>query len=333
MLALKERGIDLVKWFSLVMAVMLLLLGCNAITGCTTPVSDNTSIPSSSPTIPPFETAVFPVYASKLPSVTFECPEREKVAYSENTSWASDNRVIIDYPPPELIQATIAFSSLPRYGEEVECTLVFSFSESLVNVKIWLTLGYQQIKGNYADYLRLVDVPVEQAFTSGQTSWETVQVKKDSVVRMKSILRFPREGLWTFGVHGDAKNLYHPLDCSHSIIVLDGTAAVYKLGEMESTPYAYLDYFDYSDSIQRYLYEKYPVSLVVDIPHPPLADEEVTLIYRAFAENNIKGLTVKSTFKKKDEWGRVTAYPSKDVIVSSELPLVTGIAQNVYWPE
>lgn len=257
--------------------------------------------------------------------------------------------------PP--VQGRFDFTPLPKTGENVE--LLFNIDilntdinylwagtwhketpATLTNSKVWIEVEKAGIKGSYSEARKFSRIPLNEVVVDGQTSWEGNALENKSI-KLKSTIRLPGDGIWLFRGYFAGSNWNLSFRYSRYIAVADGFSvdcfSLFPDDDLKSTPLAYLANFDYGKELLRNqlpITEQNPLSLEIDIAHPPLAGEEMTLIYRAGSPfRDIDDVAINTNFTKRTAYDQIIDIAATDIVVNSELGWDTNVFDKKIWPE
>jgi hypothetical protein len=244
-----------------------------------------------------------------------------------------------DFP----VMSRFEISSTPRRGQNIE--IFFSLEikslstgwpfmnqtpDSLLNANAWVSVFKADIDGSFSKARRLTAVP--EAVVSGNTSWEG-NAQETRYIELKSTIRLPGDGIWfiTGDFTGNHKNAAM-IEYSKYFAIVDGITLDYRSEEIKSSSLAYLKNFSYGWSDLLPNTEENPLRLEMDMEHPPLAGEEVTLTFLASSSFfDIRELTVGTDFGKRNANGGILVMPANVIVVKSELGYSQDIFDNTLW--
>jgi hypothetical protein len=249
--------------------------------------------------------------------------------------------------PDSPVMGRFEISPFPEPGKKFECVLNLEVrriweglwqnqtSDVLVDSKAWISISRAGIHGSYSEARNFTEVPREEVVLSCNTVWEGNALETRSI-ELKSTLCLPGDGIWLIegDFAGSTDNIRRPslLHWSHYFAIDDGIALKYKSDAMKSSPLAYLEHFSYGRSGLLPFEEQNPLILELDISHPPLAGEEVTLTYKALCPLfDINDLILKMVFVMRNKNVSITGFSAKDIVVKSELGFSPDVFGNVLW--
>jgi hypothetical protein len=221
---------------------------------------------------------------------------------------------------------TILPSPLP--GKISECTFTFQVgsppkeifsgvsSDTLADAKAWIGVIHTGVNGPYSDARKYTDVPVEDIVVSGDTSWAG-NAQENPTIQLKCSIRLPSDGIWIFTGYFTGSNWRTPLSYSQNIAVVDGVSVPFA--SLNSSPLAYIRYFEYGIYPYPSPDSQHPITLELDVPHPPQKGEEVKLLFRAFSPfYDVENFNFRLKFHKFPAAYEIDEVPVEDIVVDGK---------------
>jgi hypothetical protein len=206
-------------------------------------------------------------------------------------------------------------------------------SGTLVNSRAWITVLWAGIDGPYSEARQYTEIPFEDIVVSGGTVWEG-NALETRTIELRSTIRLPKEGKWEFIGQFAGEGWQKPVIQYQHMAVADGMAIPYYSQDIKDSPLAYLKYFGYGTTGKLPADEYNPVSLELDMTHPPLAGEEVTVTYLALSPYyNIDDFEVRTYFTKRVEDNKIVDVPAADIVVSTEIGWDVDAHGNTIWKD
>lgn len=244
-----------------------------------------------------------------------------------------------DYP----IYVRIDVSPLPLPGEETVITftvdiermwkdswyMVGATSDTLAHSRAWIEVYHSVLDGKYSEFWQYTQLPLEEIITEGNTSWEG-DARQPMTIELKSTMRLPSEGRWCIKGYFTGENWSRTLDTQRKFIVADGYTVPDYRADLVYSPLAYLTDLEY-DYFMPPPDEQCPVYLELDMDHPPLAGEPVSVTFKIFSPfYDVQDFKLECQFRR---WGNsqgIKVHPTTIITTSEERWEIDGFG-DAYW--
>jgi hypothetical protein len=197
----------------------------------------------------------------------------------------------------------------------------------------WIQVLWAGIDGPYSEARQYTEIPFEDIVVSGDTSWEG-NALETKTIELRSTIHLPKEGKWGFVGQFTGDNWEKPVIRSRYMAVADGLAIPYYPQDLENSPLAYLEHFGYGLAGKLPADEKHPVFLGLDMTHPPLAGEEVTITYLVLSPYyDIDDFKVETDFTRRTEDNEIVKVPAVEIVVNTEIGWDVDAWGNTIWKD
>ncbi len=184
----------------------------------------------------------------------------------------------------DFISRNIKFSDIPELGKPIEMTFIFTVNEPVGDVlnpqsdfKAWLKFYRTKFDGSHIEAKQRIAIPTEEVVLSGSTTWQG-SLSEDDTVQMKCTVRFPAEGIWD--VIGSVREERedekgHTLTENVRLAITEEASGIFGDESLSEAGLDYLKNADYGHSGRIHPNEVRPVAIELNMPKPPLVNEEV----------------------------------------------------------
>ena len=211
--------------------------------------------------------------------------------------------------------------------------LVGAASDTLADSRAWITVLWAGIDGSYSEARQYTEIPFEDIVVSGDISWEG-NAQETRTIELQSTIRLPEDGKWDFVGKFAGDNWIRPVRQTQRMAVAGGIVVPNYPQDLLDSPLAYLELYGHGLTGKLPADEKDPVYLELDMTHPPLAGEEVTITYLALSPYyDINDFKVETYFKKRNEENKVVYVPAAEIVVNTEIGWDVDAWGNTIWKD
>jgi len=206
-------------------------------------------------------------------------------------------------------------------------------SDTLADSKAWIKVLWAGIDGPYSEARQYTEIPLEDIVVSGDTSWEG-NALETRTIELCSTIRLPKDGKWDFKGQFAGDNWIRPVSLTQRLAVADGIVVPNYPQDLLDSPLAYLELYGHGLTGKVTTNEQYPVSVELDMTHPPLAGEEVTVTCLVRSPYyDIDDFKVRTYFKKRNEDNEIVNVSATEIVVSTEVGWDVDAYGDTIWKD